>query len=580
MLNHVKFDTIEVDFYYSIEKFLPKYMLKKLIILALLTIVVFVPRLVKAEEIKSFDVIINIKEDALVHISETITYDFGSAQKHGIFRNIPYQQGSIFKNLPLYISDIRVTDENNQPLVFNTSKTQKDLVIKIGDSNELVTGVHTYSINYIVQNVVNFFNTKDQFYWNATGNDWQVPIGAATVSIWLPMQMDLEKTNLFCYAGFTGSLDSCQEARLANPVHIRQLQLSSQNGITLRLDMPKGILRQPSLLHVALNFAHVNSLFLLPAIVFLLLLIVWIIFGKDFKSANTIITQFDVPDNLTPAEVGAIFDRRVSGRDISAEIISLAVRGYIKINQIERKKDLLFVKNDYELMLLRSAGQSESRHDIAILSALFSQIPGKTILLSSLKKNRLVHTYIKKSKKILYKDLTDKGYFKFNPNTLRQGYITIGFIILYVAIRFMSGSVFLGPLVMSGVIMMVFALVMPALTKKGALTRDYILGLKKYLEVAEKDRLEFHNAPEKNPEQFEKLLPFAMALGVEKKWAQQFEHIYTVSPGWYGSYYAGNFSTMAFVDSLSGFSGRLESSGVSGGGSAGGGRGGGGGGSW
>ena len=554
-------------------------MLKKITVLALMAVAIFLPNFVKAEEIKFFDVVISIQEDSSVQVSETIEYDFGSLQKHGIFRNIPYQQGSVFKNLPLYISDIRVTDENNEPLIFHTSKTDKDIVIKIGDSKKLITGRHTYTINYTVQNAVNFLETKDQFYWNATGNEWQVPIGAATVSVWLPGRMDIEKTSLFCYEGSLGSLELCQEARLANPVYIRQFKIPSESGITLRLDMPKGVIKQPSLFRVILNLVYANPSFLLPVILFLFLLIVWRIFGKDFKSARTIITQFDVPDNLTPAEVGAIFDQKVSNRDISAEIISLAIRGYIKINQVE-KKGLLYPKDDYELVLLKSVYPAENQHDAVILSALFNKIPGKTVLLSSLKKNRLVYAYIKKSKKILYKDLADKGYFRFNPDILRQGYITTGVIIIYLAIKFAFNLELLGPLVISGGIIITFAFIMPALTKKGALTRDYILGLKKYLEVAEKDRLAFHNAPEKNPEQFEKLLPFAMALGVEKKWAQQFEHIYTAYPNWYSGHYSSNFSATAFAASLGGFNSSFESSGVGGGGGAGGGRGGGGGGSW
>ena len=111
------------------------------------------------------------------------------------------------------------------------------------------------------------------------------------------------------------------------------------------------------------------------------------------------------------------------------------------------------------------------------------------------------------------------------------------------------------------------------------------MGLKDYINVAEKDRIAFHNAPEKNPELFEKLLPFAMALGVEKKWAEQFEGIYTQEPNWYhGGIYGAHFSATSFGSSLSNFStssgSTLSSSSSGGGGGVGGGGGGGGGGSW
>jgi uncharacterized membrane protein len=135
---------------------------------------------------------------------------------------------------------------------------------------------------------------------------------------------------------------------------------------------------------------------------------------------------------------------------------------------------------------------------------------------------------------------------------------------------------------------------MPQKTLKGVATKEYILGLKKYLSVAEKDRLKFHNAPDKNPQRFEKLLPYAMVLGVEKEWAEQFKDIYKQNPNWYedrtGSPVA--FNSLIFVNSLNSFSSEANSSlysnpssgasggsGFSGGGS-GGGFGGGGGGSW
>jgi uncharacterized membrane protein len=132
-------------------------------------------------------------------------------------------------------------------------------------------------------------------------------------------------------------------------------------------------------------------------------------------------------------------------------------------------------------------------------------------------------------------------------------------------------------------------------TKKGVLAKEHILGLKRYLTVAEKDRINFHNAPAKNPKQFEKLLPYAMALGVELEWAKQFEKIYIEKPDWYSdpSSTGSAFSIFALTQSLNNFeqtssstlsstppsSAGSGSSGFSSGGS-GSGFGGGGGGSW
>jgi uncharacterized membrane protein len=137
------------------------------------------------------------------------------------------------------------------------------------------------------------------------------------------------------------------------------------------------------------------------------------------------------------------------------------------------------------------------------------------------------------------------------------------------------------------VVIIVALVIKSSLTSKGVMAREYILGLKMYLQVAEKDRLEFHNAPKNNPETFEKLLPYAIALGVEEEWAAQFKDLKLASPEWYSDQSQGNFNAAIFVSSLHNFSNSLVptsksggSSGFSGGGFSGGGGGGGGGGSW
>jgi uncharacterized membrane protein len=146
--------------------------------------------------------------------------------------------------------------------------------------------------------------------------------------------------------------------------------------------------------------------------------------------------------------------------------------------------------------------------------------------------------------------------------------------------------------IISGIIILVFGWLMPAVTKKGAELKENILGFKDFLSVTETDRLKFHNAPEKNPALFEKFLPHAMVLGVEKEWAKQFEGIYNQQPDWYEDSSGRMFNAIILSSMISDFSSSAMTtmasqpssaagggSGFSGGG-AGGGGGGGGGGSW
>ena len=201
---------------------------------------------------------------------------------------------------------------------------------------------------------------------------------------------------------------------------------------------------------------------------------------------------------------------------------------------------------------------------------------------------------LKTIKKELYQSLTTQKYFPTNPEKVRWIYYGIGIAIFFLAGP--VGGIMQSPPIIFGlygsaVIFILFARYMPRKTKKGAETHRHILGLKMYLEKAEKKRLDFFNAPSKKPEIFEQLLPYAMVLGVEKAWAKEFKDMYHTPPDWYEGK-TNTFDTIYLTNALNSFSTKANStltstpssagSGSSGfsGGFSGGGFGGGGGGSW
>jgi uncharacterized membrane protein len=186
------------------------------------------------------------------------------------------------------------------------------------------------------------------------------------------------------------------------------------------------------------------------------------------------------------------------------------------------------------------------------------------------------------------RSVTKKGYFAGNP-TIPKASFTLGAIAFgVIGVMLSHGSpLAIVSVILTALCIMLFGVHMSKRSYQGVITKESILGLKEYLRVAEADRIKFHNAPEKKPEVFEKLLPYAMVLGVEKQWADQFKDIYTQEPQWYQGGTPGHFNTSAFVGSLGSFSSKAgstlassPSTSAGGGGSSGGGGGGGGGGSW
>ena len=162
----------------------------------------------------------------------------------------------------------------------------------------------------------------------------------------------------------------------------------------------------------------------------------------------------------------------------------------------------------------------------------------------------------------IYKSTVEKKYFNKHPNRVRATYATIGIIsgICGFFLGSTLGIIFMWSIVISAGIVLIFGVFMPKKTKKGVLIKEKIYGLKMYMNVAEKDRIKFHNAPTKNPELFEKLLPYAMVMKVEKEWAEQFKDLYKSQPDWYSDPSGGAFNAAFLASSLGDFSSSSQKS--------------------
>jgi uncharacterized membrane protein len=306
--------------------------------------------------------------------------------------------------------------------------------------------------------------------------------------------------------------------------------------------------------------------------------------GRDPLGRGTIVPEYESPEALTPLQMYAILHDRVGNSAVSSEIIYLATRGYIKITKLHEKV-LIFSHSDYQLTKLKDA-EDLPDYDQALMSGLFGT--GSEVKLSELKNK--FYKSLPKIKKATMRSVISAGYFAQDPTGVVLMYVLIGAGVVFVSFylgAFSTLAVVSGAL--SGGIIILFGLIMPKVTKEGAVIRERIKGLNMYMTVAEKDRINFHNAPAKDPQLFEVLLPFAMVLGVEKEWAKQFEGIYMSQPNWYSDPSMSGFNPVFFTNDLHSFSTGAAStlasapgggSGSGGGGSSGGGMGGGGGGSW
>ncbi|XOU94944.1 MAG: DUF2207 domain-containing protein [Candidatus Kerfeldbacteria bacterium] len=572
--------------------------------LVLIFILLFIPTMTlglntgpSGEQIDQFYSVISINQDSSITVVEHITYNFEKMERHGIYRTIPYSYERDGYKYNLRINVLSVVDENNNFLTYTVSKSSGEFEIKIGDADKYVSGVKNYVIEYKVDRAINYFEDYDEFYWNVTGNEWYLDIKKSGALVSLSENISNSELQTACYTGIYGSEEQdCTVSNIDEGIEFSSNStLSSDEGLTVVFGWPKGITIQPDGMQLFLWFMQDNWPIFFPLLIFIVMYFLWYTRGRDPEVRDTIIPIYESPNKMTAGELGTIVDEKVDLKDISATIIQLAVKGYIKIKEIDLKK-LIGKSKDYELIKLKDSDGSLIEFEKLVLEGIFGKNDTKKV---SALKNKF-YTHLPGIKKSIYELVVTNDYFPANPDKVRTMYGSIGAISIIIVMFILAAATStLGTLTFVSIgvgvaITIIFAFIMPRKTIKGAETHSKILGFKWFLSVTETERLKFHNSPTKSPKSFEENLPYAMVLGVEKEWAGQFDDIYLTPPDWYEGNAGNVFGALYLANSLSSMTSNVNSAMVSrpnssgggtsgfssGGGFSGGGFGGGGGGSW
>jgi uncharacterized membrane protein YgcG len=548
------------------------------------------PSSAKERHLKKFDSEIVVLPSGAVDVTENITMEFVGGPWHGINRFIPVEYtGPRELNYSLLLDVKGITDESGAKLKYDTSRERQYLNLKIyvpGADNS----TRTISIHYTVSDALRFFDDYDEFYFNVTGDEWAIPIESASAHIVLP-----ESASNLRAKAFTGSYRSkgteaeIEIAGTGVDVHTTA-PLPMHEGLTFSIAFDKGAVHEPAALDRFLLYLRSNWAFFIPIAAFFAMFWWWWTRGRDPR-LRPIAAQYEPPDKLTPGEVGTLVDNSVDMRDITASIVDLAVRGYIVIE--EKQKDHLLGlthSKDYIFHLKKPVAEWNSLkpHEKSLIGGLFTMgNAGDAVSLDDL--HNTFYTNIPDIKNQIFYSLLSNGYYTQRPETVRATYIGFGFVVgvigigggIWLSQRFgMAPLPFVASGILTGVIVCIFGWFMPARTQTGARALEGILGFEDFLAHVESDRF---NRMIKTPEMFEKFLPFAMALGVEKNWSKAFQGIYTQPPDWYqGGTFGPSFYPYMFANNLNSMS-SLASSAMtsaprSAGGSAFGGDGGGGGG--
>ncbi len=558
----------------------------------------------REESIISFTSDMSLRLDGRMVVVETIDYDFGTHERRGIFRIIPLGFRAHGQPTHTAIEVIGVTDENANPYPY-TIVSSDPLNIKIGDAATFISGTHTYVITYEVSSIVGFFDTYDEIYWNVTGNVWEVPIQQvqATVHIEAPLSRNDIRSAHYC--GVKGQTNECGTISVQeNGDVIFQTEsgriLDPGEQITVAVGFPKGLIPVPGtwdfIRAAAGKYWPIPFPFLLAFFWFRKRVMYWRKRRIYYKN-HPVITQFD-PGEYTPLQAAAIVNGAIAFKDITAHLISLAIRGNLTISHTAGQ--LSFIRKSVRNISTQEKALLDDLHEKNVSEVQGSFRMHVWAIIRQVMKELGSRSYIT-VRKGEGRDARSAASHRFFPPIIALFLAINPGVFLWILLGREIGIIYSGTFAIIGIVYIFLRPKKTYLLEKGLDAERYLLGLKRYIEVAEKDRIQFANAPAKTPELFEKLLPYAMVFGLEKKWAKEFEDIYTTLPSWYvGS--ASVFTPLLLIQDMdtvrSSFSkisttfDRVSSevsssstswggsSGSGGGGSSGGGGGGGGGGSW
>lgn len=583
--------------------------------------------------------------------------------RHGIYRDFPTRYKDLYGNRFVVGFKVQSITRDGSPEPYHFGKMENGTRIYIGSADDFVSvGAHIYTITYTTDRQLGFFKDHDELYWNVTGNGWVFPIESASAVVRLPKGIPTANIKTNGWTGPQGSTDKNLKYYVGADGRIGFYTsglLNSNEGLTVAVWWPKGFVDEPTQEMRTQWFIRDN----ISSVICLIGLIVVICYfilaqakvGIDPKKGS-VVPQWDPPDGLSPAAIRYISRMRYDNKTLSCALINAAVKGYIEINEdggiytIKRKGtdksiltseefaaiDGMLLSSDHILLdqsnnaffsnAIREFTSSLKAHFgsayfathmgyavfgaalslLTIIAALVvdpllsSQGP-EGILTLMLGMWTLVTSAILVKAVLVWREVR----YKLNA-VLSAAFITIfavAFLVGEVSVIVLVAGTTSIPILVAIFLFVcvnaIFFQLLQAYTKRGRALMDKAEGLKLYMRVAEQERLDILNPPDRTPQLFEKLLPYALALGVEQQWSEQFADVLAKAqaegyhPAWYAGsgFYSGGYS--GFASSLGdSFSSAISSAstppgssgggggGFSGGGSSGGGGGGGGGGGW
>lgn len=273
--------------------------------------------------------------------------------------------------------------------------------------------------------------------------------------------------------------------------------------------------------------------------------------GGRSEWSGPVAVRFTPPDGMTPGLVGTVIDGRADVVDVSATLIDLAVRGYLRLHpepvdpaapppppapSPHGRPATAITRPDRDWRLTRvlpAPRGSLLPFESLLLGRVFAQGPQTTI--GELKKRGFDLT-MREAQIGLYREVVDRGWYTKHPRDRNRRIGCLGLPLLLVSLGLLAygGSALLttarenhllialgAGLAMASVLLFIGMRGRTPRSAEGSAARIQALGFKDYLTKAEAGQIRFEEAADL----FSRYLPYAMVFGVADRWAQTFADV-------------------------------------------------------
>ncbi len=546
-----------------------------------------------------------------------LDFDFSEDPGHGPYVTLPLRQRIAddpdhWRMLDVTVGAVSSSSGANAEVL--TKEQDGNLLIRIGNENRTFTGVQHYTINYTIRGLIapnQAASGLDEFNWNAVGDAWEVPLNDVSVTVTGPVDM----RRVACWTGDGYSTPCDEAAQDGMTAHFSEPYLSKGTPLQVVAGFPAGTFtgadaRLEKRYHIGNMFPVTPLTGGLTAALSVLGLAALLrrtrrgardevylgmtpgvipTHGQPVNVGRGVIdapvaVAFTPPPGARPGELGVLTDSTANNVDITATLIDLAVRGYLRIDQ-QGKKDWTFVQ--------LQGTEKLADYEAHLLTSLFAQ--GSEVTMDDLK-DKSYSSVLSGTRERLYSRVTGQlKWFTRSPALVRGLAVAggIALVALGVGLGLLLGLIGFGLLGLALVIVGAGVLVannrFGSRTATGSAVLAQTKGFELYLTTAEADQIRF----EEGIDVFSRYLPYAIVFGVAERWTKIFAELaaqgrYTPTTSWYHGYAYGSMVGPDFANSLDRLASQMSSSmqaatAASSGGSGfsgGGGFGGGGGGGW